>query len=75
MSNSNILPEEAQNDSLPFSQAWTCKKRGLANRIRAVQLYIALPLSVKKHDKDAIRPADSLCSLSAGLCMQTRHRI
>lgn len=54
------MPEEAQNDSLPFSKVWTCEEKGLANRIKAVWLYATLLLSVKKHDKDAIRPADSL---------------
>lgn len=75
MSNSNLLPEEAQNDSLPFSQVWTCEEKGLANRIRAVWCYAALPPSDKKDDKDAIRPTGSLSSFSAGLRMQERHGI
>lgn len=71
------MPEKAQNYSEPFSQVWTCKEKWLANRIRAVPLCISLALSVKKCDKDAVRPADSVSSFSAGLytCMQASHAI
>lgn len=60
MSNSNLLPKEAQNYSKPFSQVWTCKEKVLANRIRAVQFCISLPHSIKKQDREMMRPAHSL---------------
>lgn len=47
MSNYNLLPEEAQNYSLPFSEVRTCKEKGLVNRIRAVWFYPALPLQLR----------------------------
>jgi len=45
VSNSNLLPEETQNDSLPFSQVWTCEEKGLVNRIRAWALHCFASIS------------------------------
>lgn len=75
MSNSNLLPKEAQNYSKPFSQVWTCKEKELANRIRAVQFCSSLPLSIKKQDREMMRLAHSLPFFSANLNILARHAI
>lgn len=75
MSNSNLLPKEAQNYFKPFSQVWTCEEKELANRIRAVQFCISLPLSIKKQDREMMRLVHSLPFFSASLNILGRHAI